>query len=295
MGGPVYRVVRPDGRVEFTDTPQGAGTVEAVRPGQQARTRSDEQNKQDYDEAKKLIKEAQKRIPKINDYLDYLSYLRSNSPRKLDLVLQELQKSDPKAWLALQKYPQFRPLRDTLVGVKAGERSLTAGLGLATGSFGGSAEKWLESSVKEMMKRDRWGPYADVLGAKASTLPAPKAPTYSNSRLGQYLKVEDARQAAAAKQSAKELESARAGIRTARATAATRVLNPLLDLGIGALDPDVFRGISAIEGMRLGKKLVDKGILEPEEALELRSLMAQGKFDEARALIDQGIKRKGGQ
>lgn len=295
MGGPVYRVVRPDGSVEFTDTPQGAGTIEAVRPGQQARTRSDEQNKQDYDEAKKLIKEAQKRIPKINDYLDYLSYLRSNSPRKLDLVLQELQKSDPKAWLALQKYPQFRPLRDTLIGVKAGERSLTAGLGLATGSFGGSAEKWLESSVKEMMKRDRWGPYADVLGAKASTLPAPKAPTYSNSRLGQYLKVEDARQAAAAKQSAKELESARAGIRTARATAATRVLNPLLDLGIGALDPDVFRGISAIEGMRLGKKLVDKGILEPEEALELRSLMAQGKFDEARALIDQGIKRKGGQ
>lgn len=280
MGGPVYRVVRPDGSVEFTDAPQGAGTIEAVRPGQQARTRSDEQNRQDYDQARKLIKEAQKRIPKINDYLDYLSYLRSNSPRKLDLVLQELQKTDPKAWLALQKYPQFRPLRDTLVGVKAGERSLTAGLGLATGSFGGSAEKWLESSVKDLMKRDRWGPYADVLGAKASALPAPKAPTYSNSRLGQYLKVEDARQAAAAKQSAKELESARAGVRTARATAATRALNPLLDLAMAALDPDVFKGSSSFLLEVKLKRAYASGLLDEEQFSTVHNLMSEGKYAE---------------
>ena len=68
----------------------------------------------------------------------------------------------------------------------------------------------------------------------------------------------------------------------------------MLDLGIGALHPDAFHSTAGVECMRQGKKLVDRGMLEPEEALDLRSLMAQGKFDEARAVIDQGINRQGG-
>jgi hypothetical protein len=208
-------------------------------------------------------------------------------------VLRELQRTDPETWLKLQKYPQFRPIRDTALGIKAGEKHLLS-LPSVAGKFTGGAERWFETTLKDLMKRDRWGPYADVLGAKATTLPAPPAPQYSRSRLGQYLKVEDARAAQAAKASAKELEASRAAVRASRATAVSRIGNPLIELGIGALDPQFFSGISAIEGMRLGKRLVEKGVLMPEEALELRGMMARGEFDQARALIEAGAARMSG-
>ncbi len=290
----VYRIQRADGSWEFTDVPQGAGRVERVQPGRAggSTAQDEEQRKQAYQEARSLIKEAQKRIPRLIDYLDYLSYLRHHSPQRLDRVLRELQRSDPQTWLKLQKYPQFRPLRDTVLGLKAADKQLAAGIGLATGSLTGSAEKWLETTVKDMMKRDRFGPYAEVLGAKASTLPAAKPPYYSNSRLGQYLKQEDARQAAAAKAAAKELDTARAAYRGARSTAISRGLNPLLDLGLGALDPDVFRGASAIQGMRLRKQLVEKQILSEEEAYPIPGMLARGEYEQLKRLIEDGIQRR---
>lgn len=62
-----------------------------------------------------------------------------------------------------RKYPQFRPLRETALGLKAGSNLLGAGVGLATGKFTGSVEKWMASTLKDLMKRDRFGPYADAL------------------------------------------------------------------------------------------------------------------------------------
>lgn len=62
-----------------------------------------------------------------------------------------------------KKYPQFRPLRETALGLKAGSNLLGAGVGLATGKFTGSVEKWMASTLKDLMKRDRFGPYADAL------------------------------------------------------------------------------------------------------------------------------------
>ncbi len=297
MADNILKVVRPDGSVEYTDTPSGAGKLSPYRPGMGARegeeAAKEEATPYDPKLAEKLIKEAQKRIPKISDYLDYVDYLRHRDPWAFDRVMMELQRTDPQTWIKLQKYPQFRPLRETALGMKAGEKNLSAIAGLASGNLTGSAEKWMETTLKDMMKRDGWGPYADVLGSKATTLAKP-TPTYSNSRLGQHLKVEDARAAAAAKAAAKDLEAAQGGLRAARGAAVVRSVGPLVDLGIGALNPDFFRGISAVRAMHIGKKLVDAGVLTLEESLELRSLMANAEFDKAQALIEAGVQRKSG-
>jgi hypothetical protein len=288
----LYRVVREDGSVEYTDVPSGSGQIEAVRPGS---TRADDEarRREDAKTAETLIREAQKRIPKVTDYLDYLEYLRHNSPIRFNRVMDELRREDPQTWLKLQKYPQFRPLRETALGLKAGSNLLGAGVGLATGKFTGSVERWMESTLKDLMKRDRFGPYADVLGSKASTLPG-KATSYSNSRLGQYLKMEDPKAAVAAKAAAKELEMANSGSRAAAGGAVVRVMGPLVDLGIGALRVETFSGLSYIQGVRLAEDLKNKGILDTEEAYMLPRMMAAKEFDKVIEMIRAGTARAEG-
>ena len=281
----LYKVIREDGSVEYTDVPSGAGQVEAVRPG--------ESKQDDVKQAETLIREAQKRIPKVADYLDYLDYLRHNSPIRFDHVMHELRREDPQTWLKLQKHPQFRPLRETALGIKAGSNLLGAGVGLATGKFTGSVEKWMESTLKDLMKRDRFGPYADVLGTKASTLPS-KATTHSNSRLGQYLKVEDPKAAAAAKAAAKELEMANSGLRAAAGGTVVRAVGPVVDLGIGALRVETLAGISYIQGQRLARDLEEQGILDQYEAYMLPRMMAAKEFDKVIEMIRAGKARAEG-
>ncbi len=232
----LYRVERPDGSIEYTDVPSGAGKVRSVGRGS---TREREQQQEPYDpkQAERLIREVQKRVPKVVDYLNYLEYLRHNSPIRFDQVMDQLRREDPQTWLKLQKYPQFRPLRETVVGLKAGTNLIGASINLATGKFTSGTEKWMETTLQALMKRDRWGPYADVLGAKATTLPT-KTATYSNSRLGQYLKAEDARLANASKAVAKEAQVAREGLRAARGSMVTRPMGTVVDVGFAALNPD---------------------------------------------------------
>ena len=135
-----------------------------------------------------------------------------------------------------------------------------------------------------------FGPYLDVLGGKASTLPPPKPPTYSNSRLGQYLKVEDARQAAVAKDVARELDASRKALRGAVATSVTRVAGPLLDLGTQMLNPEVAVGLTqTLLRARMDKLAVrnpDFAIDTPEYE-EARSLLSQGRMGE----LDRLLKR----
>ncbi len=275
----LYRIVREDGSVEYTDTPSGNGRIEAVRPGSNSNLRDDTEAAKDYETAKTLIKEAQKRIPKISDYLEYLEYLRHYSPREFDRVMRELAQEDRMTWVKLQRYPQFRPLKESLIGYKAGEKMIGAGIGMATGSYSGTVEKWMESTLKDLMKRDRFGPYAPVLGSKASTLPT-KTPTYSNSRLGQYLKAEDARLASAAKSAASEMESARAGLHAARGTVVTRALGPILDIGVAALNPETYGAVANTTVELRLKKAYEKGILDDEQYVTAHNLMAAGKFRE---------------
>ncbi len=285
----VFRAVDAQGRVIYGDAPPPGARSYTVIHGNGKREEVSPDNNQD--QVRSAIKEAQRRIPKLNDYLEYLDYLRHRNPMRFERVLTELQREDPQTWLKLQQYPQFRSLKQTALGPRSASKHIEAGIGLATGKWNGSVEKWLETTVKDMMKRDRFGPYAPVLGSKASTLPTPPAPSYSNSRLGQRLKIDDAAAARNASAAAKELEASRAAVRASRATAITRAGGPLLDLGIGALDPNTFSGISAIEGLRLKRTLVAKGILTPEEGDDLPGMMARGEFDRVRAMIEAGAER----
>jgi hypothetical protein len=274
-----YRVDRADGTTEYTDVPQGAGKVTPVSANGRPTAEKSADKPYDHQQIKTVIKEIQKRGPKLGEYLEYIDYLRHNSPMRFDRVMRELQKEDPATWMKLQKFPQFRPLKETSVGLKAGTNILGAAAGLSNGKFAGSTEKWMESTLKDLMKRDRFGPYADVLGSKATTLPT-KEPTYSNSKLGQHLKVEDAKAATASANAAKDLSGAEAGLRAAKGTALTRMFSPLLDLGVGLLDPQVHAGVTnaAVE-LKL-RKAQNSGAITEEQYIEAHNLMAQGKFKE---------------
>ncbi len=274
-----YRVDRADGTIEYTDVPQGTAKLTSLSANGRPTTEKTADKPYDHEQIKGVIKELQKRGPKLNEYLEYIDYLRHNSPIRFDRVMQELQKEDPATWMKLQKFPQFRPLKETAVGLKAGTNIWSAATGLTNGKFAGSTEKWLESTVKDLMKRDRFGPYADVLGSKATTL-STKTPTYSNSRLGQYLKVEDAKAATASSNAAKDLAGAEAGLRAAKGAALTRMFSPILDLGIGLLDPQVHAGVAnATVEIKL-KKALSNGTLTDEQYIDAHNLMAQGKFKE---------------
>ncbi|QUP54248.1 DUF4124 domain-containing protein [Ralstonia syzygii] len=290
----VFKQTDANGHVTYSDLPPNTpGKVDVLSSS--GSRHSDEEARKAHQEAVTYIKEAQKRGPKIKDYLEYIQYLRDNGRFwRWEKAMQDLQREDPEAWMQLQKSPQFRPLLNRALGLQAAEKHLTAGISLAAGNYTGSVEKWLETTVKDMMKADRWGPYADVLGAKASTLLAPTPTTYSNSRWGQFAKVEDPKAIQAAKDAAKKLEASRAAIRASRAAAVTRTLNPLLDLGIGALDTDFFKGISYVRGVQIAENLKNKGVLDADEAYVLPRMLAAGEYDKVIAMIQAGLDRAQG-
>jgi hypothetical protein len=287
-----YKHVDESGRVTYSDYPPNSpGTVKDINAPATSAQKTEAERKKAHKDAKDYIGYAKKYIPKTKEYWDYLDYLRNAYPWRFEQVMHDLRKQDPEVWAKLIVIPRFQPYKLTATGRSAAPIAYNnLHSGASAFKFTGSIDKWFETTVTDLMKRDRWGPYADVLGTKATTLPT-VPPTYSNSRLGQYLEVEDARAAKAAKDSAKGLESARAAVRGAASTAVTRMGNPLIDLGIGMLDTDFARGVSAIRGAQIAKQLVSKGILDPIEGEELRSMMANFKFDEANQLINKGMAR----
>jgi hypothetical protein len=268
--------------------------IPTTRPTPRAQSRtSTRQRKAAHKDAKDYIGYAKKYIPKTNEYLDYLDYLRNAYPWRFEQVMQDLRKQDPEVWAKLIVIPRFQPYKLTPLGRSAAPIAYN---NLNSGArFTGSIDKWFEVTVTDLMKRDRWGPYADVLGTKATTLPT-AAPTYSNSRLGQYMEVEDARAAKAAKDSAKGLESARAAVRGAASTAVTRMGNPLIDLGIGMLDTEVWSGVNNPKMAIQARKLYEKGVLTEEEWAASQNLISQSKYKEFYALLADAERRfvKGG-
>jgi hypothetical protein len=278
-----FASTRADGEVAMRKADGRYQTVEQIQPEATS-----------HSQIKDAIKAAQKHIPKLHDYWQYLEYLHRYYPSRLNQVMQQLKQQDVQTWLTLQKHSMFRPITDTMFGLKTGEKNMAVGLQLATGNITGSIEKWLDGPVKEMMKRDRFGPYADVLGSKASTLAPPRPEYYSNTRFGEFRKADDVRTAKAAADAAKGLEESRAAVRSAKAVPVLRLGGTVLDGMLGALNTESLSGISAIQAMQLGRELVDKGVITPEEALELRGLMASGRFDVARQLIEAGRVRASG-
>lgn len=275
----VFRQRHADGTTTYSDRPLPADEPTAA-----------DLRRERVQDATAAIKEAQKRIPKLADYFEYFQYLRDRGRFwRLERALQELKLQDPAVWLKLQSHPQFRPLLTRAFGLQVADKHLAAGVGLALGKYSGSLEKWLETTVQDMMKADRWGRYADVLGSKATTLAAPPARTYSNSRLGQHLQAEDARLAQASKASVKGLETARAAVRSHLATAITRPGNVLLDLGLGALNPDVHMGVGNVLVRTRLDRAWAAGALDDAQYETARSLLAQGKLAELQAFM-QGVR-----
>ncbi len=283
----VYKIQRPDGTVEYSDRPQGPGKVTAVnRNGTTTTVRERERTADEHNRhIKFLLAQARIRGLKLNDYLEYIDYLRHNSPVRFDRVMSELRLEDPQAWMKLQKHAQFRPLRETGIGLKAAANIMGASAGMANGKFGGSMEKWMESTLKDLMKRDRYGPYADVLGDKASTL-ATKTPTYSNSRLGQYMSVEVARADMETAKVSKEMAGTQAALRAAKGSAVVRPVGTIIDVMIGALRPEVWSG-TAIALLR--KRMLDMfaaGVLSEHELVTTQNYLSQGQFSAASRSLD---------
>ena len=286
----VYRHVDADGKVTFSDSlPPSPGKVDVVQPGRPSLRKSDEDVRREHQDTVKYIKEVQKRVPKLLDYLEYAEYLRNHSPFKLERVLLELKDEDPQTWLKLQKYPQFRPLHNTALGLKAADKHIAAGIGFASGSITGSVEKWLDTTVKDMMKRDRFGPYANVLRTETKPLNA-KPPTYSNSRFGQYLKGEDARLEKSAVTSAKALEASRGAKRFAKVTLVSRGGGAVFGVGLEALKRE--NGVAVtdkvmrdrLERVARRNQNIDIDTAAYEEA---RRLLSQGEY----GVLDQYLKR----
>ncbi len=277
--GNMYRHDNVDGSTEFNDKPVGLGKVTQITPEGRRLPEKKSTAQEEHKRASAYIKLAQKHVPNFNDYLEYADYLRHYSPQKFSLVMDELKRQDIQTWMKLQKYPQFRPLRETATGLKAGQNLMGAAVGLAGGNFTGSVEKWTQTVLKDLMKRDRYGPYADVLGSKASTLPEPKAPIYSNSRLGQYNKVEDTRLAQQAKSAEKEVAAGRAAVRGSISTSIGRVGGTGLDFGIAALNVESWNPAAILVLKRRLEKLSLKN-----PAIDIDT----GNYENAAQLLSEG-------
>ena len=277
----IYRHVDSHGKVTYSDFLPSADERTAAK--------SDEEARRDHQDAVKYIKEAQKRIPKLLDYLEYTEYLRNHSPFKLDHVLLKLKVEDPQTYFKLQQYPQFRPLHNTALGLKAADKHLAAGIGFASGSITGSVEKWFETTVKDMMKRDRFGPYANVLRSETKPLNA-KPQTYSNSRFGQYLKVEDARLEKSAEASAKAMDSSRAAKRFAKVTLVSRGGGAVFGAGLEALKRE--NGVAVTnklmrDRLEIAARRNQDIDIDTAAYAEARRLLSQGEY----GVLDQYLKR----
>jgi len=288
----LYKHTDANGRVTYSDVPPAQPGATEVLRADGTKQQADKQIPQPVS-ASTLIKAAQKHGGKLDDYLQQIDYLRTHDPKKLDAVLKELQETDPKLWAELQKYPQFRPLADSLSFEKNSARHLEAvAEGVKTAVTKGIqdvpvavASKVGEGTVKDLMKRDRHPSTVDVLGSKASTLPEPPKPTYSNTKLGEWRKAEDGKLAKAGKDAAKDLAGAEQATRAASAAALSRVLGPILDVEMTALQTDVMAGVAYFKGLQIAQKLEAKGALNGDP-VEFARALARFDFDAARAMIN---------
>lgn len=265
-GRVIFKTVDGEGKTSYSDRPN-------------------ESHAESHAQAKVLIAKARKHIPKLLEYLDALDYLRRRNPEEFDRAMSALQKSHPELWLKLQKYPAYRPLVDSMR-----YEGLGGVLSVAKSKFDpdiafGEAIK----TVRKLQVREGYGAASSI--PKGSTLPALPAATYSNSRLGQFLKDFDAQSTQLSKQAASAMKSSDSAVRAGRATAATRLMGPLLEVGIMALNMDQVQGVSALRGQWLGQRLFAQGFIEGHEALELRNAFARGDYADALVILQLAQER----
>lgn len=245
--------------------------------------------KSPYDEAKGYIGDARKHIPKVLVYIDYIEYLRKNNPVRYHAYMLDIKKNDPKTFITLTQAGIFQPLQPHQRLSNLMDTSVYAMGDLFAGRSGSrTATTYAEKTLTDYMKKDGFTP-GNVLGSKATTLPQ-QVPTYSNTRLGQWSKKESERLAKISKE-AKAVTSGRPLLKAA-STTATRVGGPVLDVMIGALDPQMVPGIASTIGfVKYKKDLEAKGIYLYEEEIYLRQYLASGNWEAARNLVKEAALR----
>ncbi len=289
----MYRYKDSAGQTVYQDRPPSASeavsAVDVLSSGVLIKT---EPAKQDpHAQAKGYIKDARKHIPKVLVYIEYIEYLRTTNPARYQAYLRQIMANDPKTHATLMRAGLFQPLKPYQRLSNMFDASVGAMGELFAGRSGaGAAASYAEKTLVDYMKKDRFMP--DVLGAKASTLPKEVA-HYSNTRLGQWSKMEDVKVANASKLLQTTLTSR--PVLNAAATAATKVSGPVLDAMIWALDPQTAPGILATAGLdAYVKNLEAKGIiLDGDEVLYLRGHLARKDWEAARNLVREAALRSG--
>lgn len=288
MGG-IYRQTDANGQVTFSDQPPArAGDIETLGRDGRRTPQSKADSTPTHEEVKRYIKDTQKYVPKVREYFEYLEFLRSHSPARHRLMLEALKREDIQAYSKLLLRPEFRPLKETAFGWRATERNVTAAASVVTGKFTGSVEKWLETTVQQMMKQQRWGGYADVLGDKATTL-ATKAASASNTHWGKFVLSEEPKMASARKAARVGLEASRAAIRSGLAASISRVGNTALGGGIEMLDAEKATSVGTVVLREKARRLFEKGVLDASDWEETQHLLSQGKYKEMQKLMDDAV------
>lgn len=131
-------------------------------------------------------------------YVEYIEFLMKMHPGRYTAYVQQIKKTDPKSYANLKMAGLFQP-------IKAHQRLsnlMDAGVVMVGDLFAGrsgyaGAVTLAESTLVDYMKKDGALP-PSVLGTQASTLPR-NVPNYSNTRLGQWSRQQDAQVAQASK------------------------------------------------------------------------------------------------
>lgn len=263
----IYKYTDEKGKTVYSDQSQ-AGDFEVSRD-------------ENYKFAKSAIGTVKTHVPKVQVYMDYIVYLRKHNSLKFHKIGAEIAKTDIQLYIKLQKLGVFRPLP----AAKGLEISMEAAVKLIGGGAQSATVSAGERLLTEYMKKDGFIKEG-VLKAGSSTLPQ-KVPYYSNTKLGEWRKAENAAAFEAAK-SAPGLLSKLPWIK-AIAKTISRLGGVFLDFEIAALDPKNASNAGVVALAFKINSMVKKNIIDIDEEAEYQKLLSQGKYAELNRALDERI------
>lgn len=120
--GTLFKYTDTNGRIIISDTPPDPHKGQRFAPHDSTSNQcyanmfcgnpEVKKEKTDHEKAKEYIAATQKHVPKIKEYLEVLSYLKSHDEVAYKNFMNELEKKNPKAWILFQKSPQLRNLQE---------------------------------------------------------------------------------------------------------------------------------------------------------------------------------------
>ena len=118
----IFKYTDSSGRIIISDTPPDPHKGQRFAPSDLTSNQcyasmfcgnpEVKKEKTDHEKAKEYIAATQKHIPKIKEYLEVLSYLKSHDESAYKAFMNELETKNPKAWILFQKSPQLKSLQE---------------------------------------------------------------------------------------------------------------------------------------------------------------------------------------